>query len=510
MILNDEGISACCFCGTKLENNPNQKPGGGFYIRDVKREIREAATCKHCYRTMILPKSMGERPSRCLYCGDSELSIESHEVDAPEESIMIPFSITREEAVKAFQESIRKDKRVFGGLTSKANLEAITPAYVPCFFFDYHVYANAILSVVPYVKELRDNKLGDKLVGWLLINDMSFERTSNVAQPYSKSVGGEMAWKDVPLCASSAITRERFFQVAPFSIKGTGKDATPDEKKVAEQAVILGIERSSMEITEWLKKLIRGFVKECLITTNLDNFKISSYVDKTEYGQSIGQLIYVPMWCLKIRKKDQYTSWYMNGISGNVTKAVTESVVEQTLKPEENSLKSLNKKRIKNFTLEDFEDPNRSFNYRTYMVDAMASAISADMALSEMAADKSLLHLEQTTRRNTKQITVPIVNAGYQAEAEEEVKKSKLNALPSAPVELPSRHSQLYVMKEEAMKRSLNRGPRLPSKPLDRHVGNEQEYENLDNSREYIAKEVGLADLPEYDPNGPNPFKKGN
>lgn len=421
---------------------------------------------------------------------------------------MIPFSVSQEEAIAAYQSAVRSDRKILGGYTSKSILDSITPAYVPCFFFNYHIYARAILSVVPYVKNVRDNTIGSRIFNALVMEEINFnlERSSSVAQPYAKNIGGEMAWKDIPISASTAISRERFFQISPFSSKKVGETMTASEKQLSEQAVVCALERSPEEIAKTLQTLIRDFVKECLITNNLEHFKITSFVDQTDYPLSVGQLVYVPVWCLKIRKKNQYFSWYMNGASAQSSQASIEET-DETLSSQ-SAFEEMSKKRIKKYTEADFQKSNRPFNYRTYMVDELASAISADMQLNESAADKSLVHLERTTLRNLKEITVPIVEKGYQAEVEEEVRKSKLTPLPSQAVELPSTHSYLFRMKEESMKQSLGRGQRLPSKPMDRKVGNEAEFENLDNSHEYVAKEIGLADIPEYDPNGPNPFKR--
>lgn len=512
IFLDGEGISACCFCGSALQEAiPNvNSTSGSFYLGDVQRAMRETAICRKCNCEMILPSSEKEKPRYCLNCGGSELSFEKKEVLIPEEEKMLPFSVTKEEAKSLLQTSIRKDQKILGGYASKANLEAITPAYLPCFFFDYHVYADASMSIVPYVKEVRENTIGSRIFSALVMNEINFnlERTSNVAQPYDKHVGGEMAWQDIPLGASRAVSRERFFQMSPFSIKGIGKNRSSEEKQVGEQAVLLQTNRSPRDILDTFHQLIRDFVKECLVTTNLNNFKITSFVDNTNHPSPVGRLVYVPIWCLKISKKDRYFSWYVNAVNGQPSRAGTENIYEIPLSQQENSLEAISKKRIKKFTMEDFQSADRSFNYRTYMVDEMASAIAAEMELNEMAADKTLLHLERTTRRNMKEIKVPIVSYGYQAEAEEEVKRAKMEPLPSSPVELPSTHSYLYTMKEESMKRSLGRGQRLPEKPMDRRVGNEHEFDNQDNSHEYIAKELGLADIPEYDPNGPNPFKK--
>ena len=167
----------------------------------------------------------------------------------------------------------------------------------------------------------------------------------------------------------------------------------------------------------------------------------------------------------------------------------------------------MSKKRIKAFKLEDLGGPDKPVNYRTFMIDTVASSITAEMTLNEMSADKSLLHLEKTRRNSQASLEVPIVRA-YQEEAEKAVKESQKASIPSAPVPLPTKHSPLYLMKEEAMTRSLGRGQRLPEKPLDRRVGNEEEFDNINDTHESLAVEFGLSDLPEYDPSGPDPFKK--
>ena len=124
-----------------------------------------------------------------------------------------------------------------------------------------------------------------------------------------------------------------------------------------------------------------------------------------------------------------------------------------------------------------------------------------------MSADKELLQLEKTMRRERKVVSVPTISEAYQADVEEAVSKSRQNPIPSAPVPLPTEHSPLFLMREEARNRSLGRGRALPQKPIDRKVGNEEQFEREEIPSSY-AVEMGLADMPEYDPDGPNPFKK--
>ena len=108
-----------------------------------------------------------------------------------------------------------------------------------------------------------------------------------------------------------------------------------------------------------------------------------------------------------------------------------------------------------------------------------------------MSADKSLLQLEKNVRRHTTTISVPMSTA-YQGDAEKAVAESKKQAIPSAPVPLPTEHSPLFLMKEEARNRFLGRGQRLPEKPLDRRVGNEGEN-RLEDTPSGIAVEFVIT-----------------
>ena len=83
-------------------------------------------------------------------------------------------------------------------------------------------------------------------------------------------------------------------------------------------------------------------------------------------------------------------------------------------------------------------------------------------------------------RKTQKSVSVPVIEKAYQADAEEVVRKSQNQPIPSKPVPLPSEHSPLFLMREEANNRALGRGRRLPEKPLDRRVGNEDQFDTPD------------------------------
>lgn len=505
VILDGESTPVCCFCKSELSaENEIAHPEGGFYFGGFDTSEVRRLTCYKCGKSMLSSTSADLSSPRCLCCGSDDLTVTTEKVMLPHKLTVVPFTCDRKEAEEEFLNAVKKEKIKFRSFSPKEYVDAITPAYVPFFFYDYHAFGSAILSVVPYVKQPRN--VTEKILAVLVLNDISLERTSNVVTPYPKTINCEMAWKSLPMSASSAIEQKRMDEVSPFLTGGV----STDERVISEikHAMILDIDRSAKNVEDEFSARIKDFVKECIITENLENFSITSYVDNTNYDPALGQLIYVPMWILKVRKKDSCLTWCMNAITGKASDISREVLDEKEKAKDEkkDSLAAISKKRIKSITIDDLGGTDKPVNYRTFMIDIVASAITSEMTLNEMSADKSLLQLERHTRRKTTQITVPVADA-YQGDAEKAVAESKKQPIPSAPVPLPTVHSPLYLMKEEARNRSLGRGQRLPEKPLDRKVGNEEQFK-IDDTPSSIAVEFGLSDLPEYDPSGPNPFKK--
>ena len=508
VILQEGSSSVCSFCHTVFsEKDEISQPNGGFFIGSMGSVKMRKSTCGKCGKVMYSNESGNARPGRCLSCGSDDLVSVTDEVTLPKDVAAAPFSCSREEAEKEYLQCVKQGKLKQHSYGGKEYTDAITPVYVPFFFYDYHIFGNAILSVVPHVKVPKNRS--EKFLSFVLLNDFSWEKSSSVTTPYPKTMNSEMAWQAVPESACEAVCLEKADLISPIlkSGSGAGDVSIPDLK----DGVILGIDRKSAEIEEEFLTRIKGFVKECLVTENLMHFTITSYVDNTNYTPTLGQLILVPMWMMKIRKKDQVLTWYMNAVSGKSSDISWEPVEKKVVVKEETTLESMTKKRIKAFTMEDFGPEDKPVNYRTFMIDTVASSIVSEMMLNEMSADKSLLHLEKQMRKEHQVVTVPKIEKAYQADLEQEVTKSKLQPIPSEPVPLPTEHSDLFLMREEANNRSLGRnrgrGQKLPEKPLDRRVGNEDQYD-FDDSPASLAVEVGLSDMPEYDPAGPNPFKK--
>lgn len=508
VLFEKEAEDLCFFCSAPLkESDALESVDWGFFTpKYLAKDKYRTLVCRDCGKKHYMASDSEVPMCTCSFCGGSYIEEEEsslHPMPAP--TRIASFRYTLEEARAAYKKRLKQENfrmRFYGG---KDYIESISPIYVPCFLFDYQLIASTVLSVVPLVKIA--SNMGDKLVDKLTTSEITFERSSSAVTPYPKTFTAEMVWTNVPESACTGVRDDVFEKISPFMIKGN----LIDEEKLPKDCVFTQLDKDYESISNHLLAQIRTWVKECIITENLEHFKISSYVDETQYSRPLGELVYLPMWQMKRRKKAECVIWYMNGISG-VDSDVRVIPLSADGKEENagqgDSLGNHTKKKIKNYSYSDVTNPELLLNGRTYMVDTVASAFAMESQLNQSASDKALLRLEKQRAKTTIDIKVPITDA-YGGEVSEELKASRNKPLPSEPVPLPDEHSPLFMMKQEIQNRSLGRGKRLPERPIDRRVGNEKKPDEIQpDTHESLAVEFGLADLPEYDPDGPSPFKK--
>ncbi|MBP5493404.1 MAG: hypothetical protein J6Y08_11230 [Clostridiales bacterium] len=509
VILDNQSEKMCVFCSTPLkEENSLEKVDWGYYTPGFASGGKTRAyVCRDCGKVQYALFDSDYSPKHCVYCASERVELDERATkNVPRPFRTVPFIYKKLDAVEEYKKAVKKEQLKFMGCASDTYLKKITPLYVPCFLFDYHVFSHSVLSVVPIVKAPRQT--GEKVFTLLTTTELSFEVTNNDIQPYPKEVSFELVWQNVPICASSLISKETFDKISPFVLRNRFEDGDVDDLK---KATILAVDEDPQGISDILIEDIKKWTKDFVISEYVDHYSVSSYVDKTEYDRGLGQLIYLPVWQMVFKKKNQTYAWYMNAISGEPTDILPIEEKKEEVKEEKpkDPLKAMSKKRIKKFSISDVAHPEFNLNFRTYLVDTVAAAISLETNLNEASSDKTLYHLERKVIKGKVEVAIPDSDA-FQKEAAEEVVKGRLSAIPSEPVPLPEVHSQLYLMKEEVTKRSLGRGKRLPEKPIDRKIGNEEYFEANQDTHESLAVEFGLSDMPEYDPSGPNPFKKSN
>lgn len=502
ILLSEAADNVCCFCSSVLQQKHElQTVDWAFHApKYVNKDKVKVFRCEDCDKVIFASKTSSLTPKNCVHCGGrTVLEEKSSAVKMPVGIKNVSFIYTREDAEKAYIQDVKKEGLKLRFAKGDSCKECISPLYIPCFIYDYTINAEAVLSVLPIVRSMRSK--GDSFINLLTGEDMTLERTS-AAEPYPKNFVAEMVWQNVPILAAGCIEEKNFEKISPFSVRGVADE----EERIPEDGLFPEVDLAWGNVHSALLSQVQNWVREYILSETIDHYKISSYVDKTKYEKGLGQLIYIPIWQMRIKHKHDIYSWYMNGLTG-VTSGIVETKTGETEQEEmKTDLHALNKKRIKNYRSNEISNAENSVNCRTYMVDTVSSSIMLETSLNESASDKSLFHLERSQKNAAVSFTVPVSEA-FEKEADEELKQRRSQPIPSAPVPLPTEHSPLYLMKQEIQNRSLGRGQRLPEKALDRNVGGEVTFGYDDITREARAVEVGLNDMPEYDPSGPNPFK---
>ena len=505
VLLDQDVKNTCCFCMSELtENDRLEKVDWGYYAKGFSSKLRLTSyKCLECKKEQYV-QDPSIKPTSCAYCGSQDiLPNDVYVSDIPLATRKVAFKYSREDAVAEFRKAVKGPKLLFG--SGKEMEKAIVPVYVPCFAFDYKVYASAVLSVVPVVKNAYKSESKGLAKALFYPDEVTFEVTSRAIQPYPKNFSSEMVWSNIPVCASTSINDEVFEQISPFSLRVGQDDPQVEDLK---DATFLIPDRDFESVEQTLLKEVKEWVKECAVVSHIDNYTVTSFVDNSEYDRGLGSLIYLPVWQMKYRKKNACYTWYMNAASGEPSELKYLQIAgeEKSADEQTDPLKNSMKKRIKKIKAKDISD-DYDLNYRSYMVDNFAVTIAMNSELEGATADKAMIQLERGNLKRKIEISVPDMEESFDAGTSEMAEEAKKHAIPSAPVPLPEEHSQLFMMKEAVRTRSLGKGERLPQKPLDRRVGNEDQFVRED-THESLAVEFGLADLPEYDPTGPSPFKK--
>ncbi len=502
ILLSEAADNVCCFCLSMLTPKDEvQSVDWGFHTPAFAGKERiKAFVCEDCHKTVFASKENQLPLNNCVHCGSRSIK------EVADAKKMMPMGIktlrfiyNREDAIERYLQDAKKEGLKLRFTKKEAYQQCITPLYIPCFLFDYTINTEAVLSVLPIV---RNRSKGEGFLNLLTGDDLTLERTS-AAEPYPKKFVAEMVWMNVPIPMTSCIDSQSFETISPFSVRG----AMEEDDEIAANAFFPEVDEKWENAHTLLKSQVQNWVREYVLSESMDHYEISSYVDNTKYEKALGQLAYIPVWQMRCRHKTGDYSWYMNGLTG-VTSGFVETETEEVEKEQESvALKDLNKKKIRNFKSGEIVKNASSVNCRTYMVDTVSSSIMLETSLNESASDKSLFHLERSMKTSSVDLSVPISEA-FEKEVDEETKKMREAPIPSAPVPLPTEHSKLYMMKQEIQNRRLGRGERLPEKKVDRDIGGDVAFGYDDITREARAVEVGLSDMPEFDPSGPNPFKK--
>lgn len=276
--LLDEEDLFCPNCGTEA---PHRGPARPVHVRVARHNF----TCAGCGASMSYDASAGSL--RCPFCGSVDLSHEK-ETKVLAADRIVPFKMTREEAEQRLRKWLGTGFWRPGDLASAAQIEKMTPVYVPYWVFgaDTHTYWTADTSETP------PGARGE----WYPL--------------FGERRGRH---EDILVGASAALTSAETDDISPFDLsKAVPADQVDlenvtDERFAVPRKYARPLARSALEIRE---------ADECakFVPGRMRNMKVNVLVE----GLS-SEPVLLPVWIAAYRYRDKVYRFLVNGQTGRTT-----------------------------------------------------------------------------------------------------------------------------------------------------------------------------------------------
>lgn len=140
------GALSCEFCGRSIDIRQQiQPPGVAYSLEDLASHAgahylqkAKIANCATCGGRFIL--NAQDIANNCPYCGSNSLNETDDRTGMLEPTGVLPFKISKDEAVKLFENWISKQRFSPADLLTKAKATDFTGVYVPYWVFDANTY----------------------------------------------------------------------------------------------------------------------------------------------------------------------------------------------------------------------------------------------------------------------------------------------------------------------------------------------------------------------------------
>ena len=469
VITNTHDKYECVFCHTPLlPENQVEKLDGGFYFPEYSA-LRDyySYECPQCKTIMFSETDLSSARSTCIVCGKERVpKVDNKQHPFPKAQQIVPFYVDANEAKEAFEKSMKEKFFLSGKYTKLA--EMMVKTYLPVYIFDYEAFTSAIVTknLAEKVPTTYKNDNQKRVENTAIMRPMS----STDGYYVDRNVGGQFRFNDIPIPASDYISNDSFDDIGPYSFS-MSKDFDSVDKN---NAIFVMPNRSGQEIMDDLIAHIKLWVRGIWVSEEEKESAVVSYVDQSKYEESLGILTYFPYWQIKTTVKGKPFHWLMNAVNGRIASS------RPIYRPSE---------------------------CRAYL-DIPNSSALIDIAMNENAVDKVLIRMERNVRVAPAKVVVNQKNveeAYHGVDSDKFALERQVN-IPSAPVPLPEKHSEIYLSIDQARSQQLGRGSGFfPA--TDRSLGSNIPKAPAKSAMD-VALEIGLEDIPEFDSEGPSPFKK--
>lgn len=250
-------------------------------------------SCPNCGAQIVADEAT--TATFCVYCKSTAI-LKNKLVGEFNPSMVIPFTNTKEDAIKAFK-SIGKGRPFMPKeFSSQKNIDEIKGVYIPFWVYDFHAEG----SIEADAKRVKTWRSGD----------YQYTKTDT----YMVFRDGNMDYYRIPVDGSTHFADDIMNSIEPFDYNGLVKfnhsylSGFLAEKYDVESkdASVIAQERAKNSTINTLKSSIGGYTS---VIVSRENHQIQ--LTKDEY-------VLLPVWMLNIKYKDKIYPFAMNGQTGKM------------------------------------------------------------------------------------------------------------------------------------------------------------------------------------------------
>lgn len=263
-----------------------------------------AIKCQSCGAEIILGNTSIAKI--CVFCGSSHVLKNNQFTGIAPESV-IPFKITKKQAIDSFSSWIKKRWFSPGNLKTNYKTHSIYGVYVPCWTYD-------AMTDSTYTAEAGDYYY-EKITRWVEENGQEKEVTESVRRTLWRSVGGscQFNFDDIVVNASTIIDGDLFEKTGAFNLSELVQYRPEFLSGFLAQKYSIDLQ----EGWEKAKKVIDDDVEK-RIKDNIAADEVRSLNINTRYYNIKYKHILLPQWISSYTYKNKVYHFIVNGQTGAV------------------------------------------------------------------------------------------------------------------------------------------------------------------------------------------------
>ncbi len=257
------------------------------------QEPLKAYTCSSCGAQMVVSDTAAA--ATCPYCGNDSVIPQALEGKYRPQAV-IPFAVTREQAVDTFKKLCKGKHFLPAGFVREGRIEKMQGIYVPFWMFDCDTDSDVTYKATRSVTTRQGNYL--------------VTRTSH----YSVRRGGNIDFRNVPVNSSTKLDDTLMEAVEPFDPAGLKDFNTAYLSGFQAERYDQGAEncmpRAAQRIRESVARVCRASVVgyDTVVPVNT----------QVRMRRSTSRNVMMPVWILNNRWRNKTYTFAMNGQTGQV------------------------------------------------------------------------------------------------------------------------------------------------------------------------------------------------